>query len=53
MLPGIVAAGVATEEDVDIDTLAERLHVDTGPVGRIAFWPTIVGAFATKPGAVE
>jgi hypothetical protein len=40
---------VATEEEVDIDTLAERLHADTGPVGRISFWPTIIGAYATKP----
>jgi len=40
---------VATEKDVDIDTLAERLHADTGSVGRIAFWPTVIGAFATKP----
>jgi len=37
------------EEEVDIDTLAERLHADTGPVGRIAFWPTVIGAYATKP----
>jgi SAM-dependent methyltransferase len=49
LLPGIVAAGVATEEDVDIETLAERLHADTEPVGRIAFWPTVIGAYATKP----
>ena len=49
LLPGIVAAGVASEEEVDIDTLAERLRADTGLVGRIAFWPTVVGAFARKP----
>jgi SAM-dependent methyltransferase len=49
LLPGIVAAGVATEEEVDIDTLAERLRADTGPVGRISFWPTIIGAYARKP----
>lgn len=49
LLPGIVAAGVATEEEVDIDTLAERLRADTGPVGRISFWPTVIGAYATKP----
>lgn len=49
LLPGIVATGVATEEEVDIDTLAERLRADTGAVGRIVFWPTVVGAFATKP----
>ncbi len=50
LLPRIVAAGVATEEEVDINTLAERLHAGSGPVGRITFWPTMVGAFATKPG---
>ncbi len=48
-LPGIIATGVATEEEVDLDTLAERLRADTGPVGRVTFWPTVVGAFATKP----
>jgi hypothetical protein len=48
-LPGILATGVATEEEVDLDTLAERLRADTGPVGRVMFWPTVVGAFATKP----
>ena len=49
LLPGIVAAGVATEEEVDIDTLAERLRADTGPIGRISLWPTIIGAYARKP----
>jgi SAM-dependent methyltransferase len=49
LLPGIVAAGVATEEEVDIDTLAERLRAGSGSVGRVAFWPTVVGAFAIKP----
>ncbi len=48
-LPGILATGVATEEELDIDTLPDRLRADTGPVGRVTFWPTVVGAFATKP----
>jgi ubiquinone/menaquinone biosynthesis C-methylase UbiE len=48
-LPAVLATGVATEEAIDIDTLAERLRTDTGPVGRVTFWPTVVGAFATKP----
>jgi ubiquinone/menaquinone biosynthesis C-methylase UbiE len=48
-LPAILATGVATEEEVDIDTLAERLRADTGAVGRVTFWPTVVGAFARKP----
>ena len=34
LLPAIIAAGIATEEEVDIDHLAERLRTDTGPVGR-------------------
>ncbi len=48
-LPGILATGVATAEEIDLDTLADRLRTDTGPVGRVTFWPTVVGAFATKP----
>ena len=48
LLPAIVAAGLATEQEVDLDTLAERLRADSGPVGRIACWPTVIGAFATK-----
>lgn len=49
LLPRMVAAGIATEEEVDIDTLAERLRVDTGPAGRVGMWPTAVSAHATKP----
>ena len=49
LLPAVVAAGVATEEDLDIDTLAERLRADSGPVGRVGCWPMVVGAFARKP----
>jgi SAM-dependent methyltransferase len=49
LLPAILAAGIATEEDVDIDTLAERLRADTGSVGRIGCWPTVIGAYARKP----
>ncbi len=49
LLPAILDAGVATEEEVDIDTLAERLRAGTGPVGRVGCWPTVIGAFATKP----
>jgi SAM-dependent methyltransferase len=48
-LPGMIATGTATEEEVEIDSLAERLRVDSGPVGRVSLWPTVIGAFATKP----
>lgn len=49
LLPTILDAGIATEEEVDIDTLAERLHAGTGPAGRVMCWPTVIGAYATKP----
>jgi SAM-dependent methyltransferase len=49
LLPAIVAAGIATEQEVDLATLAERLRADSGPIGRIACWPTVIGAYATKP----
>jgi hypothetical protein len=49
LLPGLLAAGIATEAEVDIDTLAERLRADSGPVGRIGCWPTVIGAFAKRP----
>jgi ubiquinone/menaquinone biosynthesis C-methylase UbiE len=53
LLPAIVDTGTATEEQVDIDTLAERLRADTCPVGRVSVWPTAIGAFATKPSGAE
>ena len=49
LLPAILGAGIATEEEVDIDTLAERLRAGTSPAGRVRGWPTGIGAFATKP----
>jgi SAM-dependent methyltransferase len=49
LLPAILAAGIATEEEVDIDTLAERLRADSGPAGRVGCWPMVVGAVASKP----
>lgn len=53
LLPGILVAGLATEEEVDIETLAERLRADTGPIGRIGCWPTVIGAYARKPLVAE
>lgn len=49
LLPAILDTGIATEEQVGIDTLAERLRDDTAPAGRVSCWPTAIGAFATKP----
>jgi SAM-dependent methyltransferase len=49
MLPAILTTGAATEAQVDIDTLAERLRADTGSVGPVAVWPPVVGACARTP----
>lgn len=49
LLPALLSAGIATEEQVDIDTLAERLRAGTSSAGRIGSWPTAIGAHATKP----
>ena len=49
LLPTILDNGIATEEQVDIDTLAERMRHSTAPAWRVSCWPTAIGAFATKP----
>jgi len=49
-MPSIVASGVATEAEIDIDTLEQRLVHDaaaTGVVGTIA--PGFIGVWARKP----
>lgn len=48
-LPMIVETGVATEAEVSIDTLAERLRTDTGQTGPVVSWPPVVGAFTITP----
>ena len=42
-LPMIVRTGAASEADVSIDTLAERLRADTGAAGPAVSWPPVVG----------
>jgi SAM-dependent methyltransferase len=48
-LPMIVQTGAATEAEISIDTLAERLRADTGPAGPAVSWPPVVGGFTTTP----
>jgi SAM-dependent methyltransferase len=48
-LPMIVQTGAATEAEVSIDTLAQRLRADTGPAGPVVSWPPVVGGFTTTP----
>ncbi len=49
LMPTILDAGIATEDQVDLATLAKRMRAGTSSVGRISCWPTAIGAFATKP----
>jgi SAM-dependent methyltransferase len=48
MLPAILASEVASEQEVEIDTLAERVR-DTGAIEPIVMWPIVIGAHAAKP----
>lgn len=46
MLPVILKTGVATAEEIDIDTLADRLRADTLSCGAIVKLLDLVGAWA-------
>jgi SAM-dependent methyltransferase len=49
MLPLILKFDIATEEEVGIDTLAERLRAETLASNGVAKTPDLVGAWARKP----
>jgi len=48
MLPLILNLGIATEEEVAIDTMAERLRAETQAVDGVVTTPDLVGAWARK-----
>jgi ubiquinone/menaquinone biosynthesis C-methylase UbiE len=48
LLPMIVQTGVATKEEIDIDTLAERLREDVVGGRGIVYSPVYVGAWTRK-----
>ncbi len=49
LLPVMERAKIATAEEVDIDTLAERLRDEAIEKGEsVAYWPRLVGAWARK-----
>jgi SAM-dependent methyltransferase len=48
MLPLILKLGIATEEEVGIDTLAERLRAEIVASGGVIKTPDLVGAWARK-----
>lgn len=51
LLPHMEALGIATSEEVDIDTLADRLRAESLERGGVTMSPLMVGAFARKPHA--
>jgi hypothetical protein len=50
LLPLLERAGVATAEEITIDTLADRLRQDATEIERVTFSPRMVGAWARLPG---
>jgi ubiquinone/menaquinone biosynthesis C-methylase UbiE len=49
LLPMIEKAGVATREEIDPDTLAERLWADVSAADAVIVLPELVGAWARVP----
>ncbi|HEX3746770.1 MAG TPA: class I SAM-dependent methyltransferase [Bryobacteraceae bacterium] len=49
LLPGMVASGLATAAEVDIETLEARLSAEALETGGFAISPMTYGAFARKP----
>jgi len=49
LLPMIEKTGVATREEVGIDTLADRLRAAVVEKGAVAHSPILVGAWVVKP----
>jgi SAM-dependent methyltransferase len=48
MLPLILKLGIATEEEVEIDTMAQRLRADVVASGGVIKTPELVGAWTRK-----
>ena len=48
MLPLIVRLGIATEKEVEIDTLAKRLRAETIAADGVVKAPDLVGAWTRK-----
>jgi hypothetical protein len=49
LLPLIERAGIATAEEIEIDTLADRLRQDAVTNERVIFLPRLVGAWGRQP----
>ncbi|MCI0619280.1 hypothetical protein L0244_40435 [bacterium] len=49
LLPKMEAFGVATNQDVEIETLATRLRNEAVSAGALIILPSLVGAWSRKP----
>ena len=49
LLPLMVKLGIATEEEVEVNTLAERLRLETVAADGVVKAPEVVGAWALRP----
>jgi hypothetical protein len=49
LLPMLVKFGIATEEDVDIETLADRLRAEIVSHQGVARSPALISAWVRKP----
>ena len=53
LLPLIERTGIATASEIDIDTLAARMHEDALAHERVMFLPRLVGAWTALPGTQQ
>jgi SAM-dependent methyltransferase len=53
LLPLIERTGIATASEIDIDTLAARMHDDALAHERVMFLPRVVGAWTALPGTQQ
>jgi SAM-dependent methyltransferase len=49
LLPLVLSSGIATAEEVAIETLAERMRAETVVSGGVVKWPDLVSAWTRKP----
>jgi hypothetical protein len=53
LLPRAIAIGIVTAEEIDIDTLEERLRAENIAAGSCLPAPTMIGAFARLKGVTQ
>jgi SAM-dependent methyltransferase len=49
LAPAIISHGIATEEQLNVDTLEQRLTEAAGQAGSVILLPTVVGAWGIAP----